>query len=228
MERRASLPRPPRVPPALQEFPAVVEPPLRDIDDPPETLIEGFELVESQSPRVAVPATTEMADPFREAVFADERIQRLLVDKRHAVLGASRLLDDKEREVPASLLLLYSYTDERTYRVWLEGEGGDVRVRDIEELDQQPPASEEEIQRAIDIARTADDVESRLAEGFEATALLASSVEPGDRHYGRRRVAVGFGPPDERLPRVRVLVDLGTEEVLAVDFRSDGLEEGQR
>src|SRR5688572_33291864 len=103
MERRASLPRPPRVPPALQEFPAVVEPALRDIDDPPETLIEGFELVESQSPRVAVPATTEMADIFREAVFADERIQRLLVDKRHAVLGASRLLDDKEREVPASL-----------------------------------------------------------------------------------------------------------------------------
>jgi hypothetical protein len=201
---------------------------LRDIDDPPETLIEGFELVESQSPRVAVPATTEMADIFREAVFADERIQRLLVDKRHAVLGASRLLDDKEREVPASLLLLYSYTDERAYRVWLEGEGGDLRVRDIEELDQQPPASEEEIQRAIDIARAAGDVESRLAEGFEATALLASSVEPGDRHYGRRRVAVGFGPPDERLPRVRVLVDLGTEEVLAVDFRSDRLQEGQR
>ena len=52
--RRVNLPRPPRVPPALQEFPAVVEPALRDIDDPPETTIEGFELVESQP--VALPA----------------------------------------------------------------------------------------------------------------------------------------------------------------------------
>lgn len=111
-KRRASLPRPPRVAPVLQEFPAVIEPALRDIDDPPETTIEGFQLVESQ--RVAPPAATELVDASREVAFADDRVRRLLAGKRHAVLGASRLLDDKEREAPASLLLLYSYTDEQT------------------------------------------------------------------------------------------------------------------
>jgi hypothetical protein len=224
--RRANLPRPPRVPPTLQEFPAVVEPALRDIDDPPETTIEGFELVESQ--RAALPDATELVDTCREAAFADDRVRNFLADKRYRVLGASRLVDDKERETPASLLLVYSYTDEQTYRVWLAGEGGDLRVQDVEELDQQPPASDEEMEHAIQIASGASDVESHLVDGYEATALLASSVEPGDRHYGHRRVVVGFGPPDERLPRVRVLVDLGTEEVLAVDSSSDRLQEGQR
>ena len=224
--RRASLPRPPRFPPTLQEFPAVVEPALRDIDDPPETTIEGFELVDSQ--RVALPAGTELVDTVREVAFADDRVRSLLADKRYRVLGASRLVDDKEREAPASLLLLYSYTDEQTYRVWLSGEGDDLRVQEVEEVDQQPPASDEEIEHAIQIARGTGDVERHLAEGYEATALLTSSVEPGDRHYGHRRVVVGFGPPEERLPQVRVLVDLGTEEVLAVDISSDRLQEGQR
>jgi hypothetical protein len=224
--RRVNLPRPPRVPPELQEFPAVVEPALRDIDDPPETTIEGFELVESQP--VALPAVTELVDTAREAAFADDRVRNLMTDKRYRVLGASQLVDDKERETPTSLLLLYSYTDEQTYRVWLAGEGGDLRVQDVEEVDQQPPASDEELDHAIEIARGAGDVAPHLADGYEATALLTSSVEPGDQHYGHRRVVVGFGPPEERLPRVRVLVALATEEVLAVDTSSDRLQEGQR
>jgi hypothetical protein len=161
--RRANLPRPPRVPPGLQEFPAVVEPALRDIDDPPETTIEGFELVESQ--RIAVPAATELVDTAREVAFADDRVRNLMADKRYRVLGASRLVDDKEREAAASLLLLYSYTDEQTYRVWLAGEGGDLWVQDVEEVDQQPPASDEEIDLAIEIARGAGDVEPHLDDG---------------------------------------------------------------
>jgi hypothetical protein len=224
--RRASLPRPPRFPATLQEFPAVVEPPLRDIDDPPETTIEGFELVEGQ--RAALPDATELVDTFREAAFADDRVRDLLADKRYRVLGASRLVDDKERETPTSLLLLYSYSDEQTYRVWLSDDGRDRRVQDIEEVDQQPPASDEEIERAIEIARGSGDVEPHVVDGYEATALLTSSVEPGDQHYGHRRVVVRFGPPDERLPRVRTLVDLGTEEVLAVDISSDRLQQRQR
>jgi hypothetical protein len=223
--RRASLLRPPRIP-AFQEFPAVVEPALRDIEEPPETAIEGFELVESQP--VALPTGAELLDAAREIALSDDRFRRLLADKKYTVLGASRLRDDKERETPTSLLLLYSYTDEQTYRVWLAGEGGDLHVNDIEAIDEQPPASDEEIERAIGIARGAGDVKSHVLDGFEATALLTSSVEPGDRHYGRRRVVVGFGPSDERLPRVRVLVDLGAEEVLAVDICSDHLQEGQR
>jgi hypothetical protein len=210
----------------LQEFPAIVEPALRDIPEPPDSGIEGWELVDTE--RVALPSATEVVQVTREVALADDRVRRLVADKRYVVLGASRLSDDKERESPTSVLLMYNYTDEQTYRVWLSDEDGDLRVRDVEEIDEQPQASDEEIERAIGIAREADSVRRHLGEGFEANALLASAVEPGDRHYGRRRIVVGFGPADERLPRVRVLVDLSAEKVLAVDASGDELEEGQR
>lgn len=55
-----------------------------------------------------------------------------------------------------------------------------------------------------------------LEEGFEAHALLVSDVEQGDENHGRRRFSVVFGPADERLPRIQVIVDLVTQDVVGV------------
>jgi hypothetical protein len=213
--RRTTLPRPPRVP-ALAEFPAVVEPALVDIDEPPDSGIQGYELIWS---RPSPPPET-LLDAATEVGLADERVRRLLADKRYAVLGSSTLLDRKDGP-PAALMMVYSYSDEQTYRIRLEVRDGEVLVDDVEALDEQPPASDEEIERAVGIAREAADVRPHLAADYAAMALLTSSVQQGDEHYGRRRVVVSFGPADERLPRVRALVDLGAEEVLSVSTRSD-------
>jgi hypothetical protein len=160
----------------------------------------------------------ELLSLAQKAALADERVQRLLGEGRHSVIGVSLRADDKERhEPPRAVLVAYRYDEEQAVEVWLDvGGRGDVSVADVVEVDYQPPPSDEEIERAVEIARGGRGVAERLEDDFEATAILASDVEPGDRHHGRRRFAVGFGPPDERMPRVRALVDLGADAVLAV------------
>jgi hypothetical protein len=210
------LPRPPRV--GLRgEFAAVVEPALRDIPEFEGLDIEGeAELVTVERGDVA--EQEELLELARKVALADERVQRLLGKARHSVIGVSLRADDKERREPVrAVLVAYRYDEERAVEVWLDvGGRGDATVAEVVEVDYQPPPSDEEIERAIELARKGRGVAERLEEEFEATAILTSDVEPGDRHHGRRRFAVGFGPPDERMPRIRALVDLGAEAVLAV------------
>ncbi|MCC2274305.1 hypothetical protein LKL35_02465 [Streptomyces sp. ET3-23] len=66
----------------------------------------------------------------------------------------------------------------------------------------------------ITLAGTHPEVVRRRTADSVPMVLLAGDVAEGDEHHGHRRAYVGFGPPDERLPRVRVIVDLGEERVL--------------
>jgi hypothetical protein len=214
--RERRLPRPPRVL-ARQEFPAVIEPPLRDIPESAEPDIEGGFTV-LQTERHDLDAQDRLLRVAREVALADERVQSVLGDRRFVVIGVSRRLDDKERREPVSVLLAYCYDDGRSVEVTLVGQEADeVRVSDLQEVDYQPPPADEELERAIALARGARGVPEQLSDGWEATAILASDVAPGDLHYGRRRFVVGFGPADERLPRIRALVDLSAERVVGVD-----------
>jgi hypothetical protein len=208
------LPRPEREP-LRAEAPPVIEPPLRDIPEYDGMEIEGG-LKPFRSDPLRPPVDDQLARRVRDVAFADERVQQALDDRRHVVIGVSRL-DDKERRFPATLLVAYRYDDEQTLEVWLEGEDEDLRVADVIEVDYQPSPADEELARAIELARAHRWLGPMITEGFEATVILTSDVGPGDRHYGRRRFIVGFGPADERQPRLRALVDLGADEVLAVE-----------
>jgi hypothetical protein len=208
------LPRPPTFG-VRREFSAIIEPALRDIPDSPDVEIEGgAEVVQSE--RHDLFGDDELLRA-RDAALGDERVQRLLVDQRYSVIGASRRFDDKERREPSTVVVVYRYGDQRTVEVWLEGDREELRVSDVVEADYQPAPSDEEIAYAIELARGGRGVAEHLVDDYEATALLTSDVEPGDLHYGSRRFVVGFGPADERQPRVRVLVDVGAERVLTVE-----------
>ena len=215
MELERNVPRPPRVG-VRREFPAVIEPALRDIPESPDQEIEGgFKIFESKRHNLA--EEERLIQAARTAALAEERVQRVLAGQRYSVIGVSRRLDDKERREPATVLVAYRYGDERAVEVWLDGNVEELRVSDVREVDYQPPPSDEELERAIQLARGGRGVAEHLMDGYEATAILASDVESGDRHHGHRRFVVGFGPADERQPRIRALVDLGAERVLAVE-----------
>jgi hypothetical protein len=215
--RERKLPRPPSVV-ARREFPAVIEPALRDIPENLEPEIEsGFKVVEGERHDLA--AEGRLVGAARDVALADERVQSVLGDGRFAVIGVSRRLDDKERREALTVLVAYRYGDGRAVEVTLSGDE-ELRVADVQEVDYQPPPSDEELERAIALARGGRGVAELLADGWEATVILTSDVEVGDRHYGRRRFIVGFGPADERQPRLRALVDLGSERTIAVDVAS--------
>lgn len=218
------LPQPPTAPP-LQEPPAIIEPPLRDLPPPPGGEIEQWEAVESER-RPAAPAE-ELMEVARRALLAHDQARAVVEGARTIVMGASQLVDDKEYEQrPRTTVVLYNYEQGKATEVVLGEEAGEPRVESVEPTDWQPSLSDQETERAITLAREADRVAPHLSEEWVANALLTSDVSPGDQYYGQRRVVVVFGPPEERLPRVRVLVDLATDAVLGMDVHSDALEEG--
>ncbi len=78
----------------------------------------------------------------------------------------------------------------------------------------QPPEAEDEIRRAIDIARS----DSKLADSvleLEANAILAAP-DPDHIFTNPRVLYVHFSRSDEYLPRVGVAVDLINERVISI------------
>lgn len=204
------LSRPPRVP-KLAEMPAIVEPPLDTMPAYSGLEIENWEPIDVD---VEETISEEVVRAVRDVALESKRVRELLGDGRHVVVGVSAFDDKGER--PRFVVVAYSYEEAATYEIHVAGERDRLEVVDVERTDRQPAPADDEIDAAIRIARADRGVASELDDGYEAHALLVSAVEQGDEHHGTRRFSVVFGPPTERLPRVHVIVDLVTEEVLRV------------
>jgi hypothetical protein len=178
--------------------------------------VEPDEVEAFESDRTSLGPSEQLIAAASDVALADERLRQRLEGHRHRTLGVSLRDSGKEDEAEAVVLVIWDYDGRVSLEVEMTGSEAELRVTDIRADDQQPAPSDEEIALAISIARADERVLRELEEDFESMAILASSVEPGDRHYGERRLDVGFGPSDERMPRVRALVDLGQERVLAV------------
>jgi hypothetical protein len=175
----------------------------------------GFELLESE--RVEGPDWDALSRRALEVAEADERVRERLGDARVAALGASIRGDVKKKtRVFPVFVLYYDYDAGVTVEVELAAEGDEMAVVGIQDADYQAAPSDEEIERAIELARADRRVTGRITRDLVPRVILVSDVEPGDRHHGTRRLEVAFGRPTERLPRLRTLVDLGAEQVLGV------------
>jgi hypothetical protein len=191
----------------------VIEPPLRDLR-PPETPVqaEQWEPVSSGPLEIQNQLTEELAQRAQDTVLDTEEVRQVLDDKRYIAIGAS-LLEDRIENTISLVFILYNYTDNLAVEVSLDEYGQEVT--EVMEARYQPPPLQEEIDRAIQLAREDSRLATRyLSEHFEGTALLVSSVDPEDPYYNHRQFDVRFGRPDERLPRYGALVDLSTETVL--------------
>ncbi len=202
----------------IQDFPPVIDPVLRDIPEYDGPLVDSEAQVVQRAPVEGQPEPEQLRRAAEETALNDERVQRRLGD-RYEVIGVS-LVEAKAARSFMPLLVIYNYDDNTTVEVSLTG-GSDMDVVDVVTTNNQPAPTDEEIERAIRLARDDHRIAASLADEFEAVAILASAVDTGDRYHGRRCLAVGFGPADERLPRVRALVDLSRERVLG--FSTDGV-----
>ncbi len=197
-------------------MPAPLEAPLRGMPDwpgpPLEHEPEVFEVEVSEQ-------LGELLIRAQALVEGDERVREHFGGRRHVWVGASAL-DPKGERRASALVVAFDYERNVAVEVEVHGEGDALSVIDVNEAAYHPAPSDEEIERATGLAREDRRVAGHLAEELEASALLVSDVEQGDRHYGTRRIEIDFCDPEERLPRVRALVDLAQERVLGVHVDS--------
>jgi hypothetical protein len=196
------------------ELPPVIDPPLHGVPlfaGPEPDHFEPF-ASEPLSPRVP----PELSERARGTVLQHEALKQHLEGKRFEWIGLSAL-DDKavENGREAGLLaVLYSYADDRAIEVRLDS-AGEV-VHDVAHLAYQPPPTQDEIQRAIDFAKSDQRLAGELGDDLVGTAILVSSEDPNSPSFRHRLFDVRFGCPCERLPRLMGMVDLSRETVTSV------------
>jgi hypothetical protein len=214
------VPRPPSV--HGVEVPApLIDPPLRGMPEWPGRPLD------SEPERFEVEVVDHLGDMLiraSELAREDERVRKHLGSGRHVWIGPSAL-DRKDDEGPLAVVVVFDYERGVAVEVAIGGEGDELRVLGVEDAAYHPPPSDEEVTRATELSREDRRVVGHLSEELEATAILVSDVEQGDRHFGTRRIEIGFGRADERLPRIRALVDLGEDRVLGVHAESEHRDE---
>lgn len=209
---RTLLP-PPRIQPFVENWP-VIEPPFRDQRPPYEQEAEEWELVESNpipDHELSV-LTDDVLARTQEIVLNNEQIQKHLAKKRYVAIGAS-LRESKDRDSrPIILFVLYNYDDHQTIEVSLDHRS--LEVTDVVNATYQPAPIQEEIDRAIGLARQHERLSARLTDDLIGTAILVTVDDPGDPRHNHRLFDIRFGCADVRLPRYSALVDLDTETVI--------------
>ncbi len=204
---QAYLLPPPRVAPH-GELPPIIEPALRGVpafEGPEPDHFEPFESEELESD-----VSDESLERTRQRVMADSNVREHLGGERFEWIGVS-VLDEKavEESGEGSLVaILYAYDRNRAVEVRLDRDG--ETVHDVSVHAYQPPPTDGEIRRAIEIAGA----HPRLAEHvgqLEGTALLISPPGANQRIFDIR-----FGCPSERLPRFMATVDLSRQSVVRV------------
>jgi hypothetical protein len=223
---------PPLAPRLLRygELPPIMEPPLRDVPPAPESEgVELWERFESGPAPEQLAVTQELTGRAQAAALAAGEVQRVLEGKRYVSIGLSRLDVSKrsgstqarptrrggrggQPEQAAWMFCFYNYTDNVAVEVLLDQNA--QQILGVGEFRYQPAPVQEEIDRAVTLARGDRRLADRLAEDLEGRAILVSPVDPDDPSARRRLFDVRFGRPDERLPRYMALVDLGSETVL--------------
>lgn len=205
--QQAYLLPPPRVLPH-GELPPVIEPALRGVPAFDGPRPDHFEPFESQELESAVSSESLMRT--RERVMADDTVREHLGGERFEWIGVS-VLDDKALEESGEaplLAVLYSYDRNRAIEVRLDRDG--ETVQDVSVRAYQPPPTDEEIRRAVEIASSHPRLADHLGE-LEGTAILISSPNANQRLFDIR-----FGCPSERLPEFMATVDLSREAVVRV------------
>jgi hypothetical protein len=209
---REMLLPPPRQLPHAEAWP-VIEPPFRNHRPPSTQEIEEWEAFRS-SPleENAGLLTDDFAARIRETALYHEAVRRMLDGKRHVSIGASLRQDKAEGGTPVALFVIYVYDDDDTIEVLLDGSS--LELIKVAAAKYQPAPVQEEIDRAIRLARLHENLANRVDDGLEGSAILITRADPRDSLAGHRLLDVRFGCPDERLPRYAALVDLSTETVI--------------
>lgn len=205
--KQAYLLPPPRLLPH-GELPPIIEPALRGVPAFDGPRPDHFEPFEAEELETAV--SDDSLERIRQRVMADTNVREQLGGERFEWIGVS-VLDEKAVEETGEgplVAVLYSYDRNRAVEVQLDRDG--ETVQDVSVRAYQPPPTDGEIRRAIEIASAHQRVSEHVGE-LEGTAILISPPNTNQRLFDIR-----FGCPNERLPRFMATVDLSRQSVVRV------------
>jgi hypothetical protein len=148
------------------------------------------------------------AEEMLKRALGMPKVRERLARGRVAPIGVSRRGEQAKDERRTYLVVAYDYTANVAVEISLDEHGELLGIR---EERYQPPVTQLEIKRAIELARQDDRIASNLA-GLAAMAIPFSGAD--DELANRRVLEILFGCRSDRLPKYRAWVDLGTESVL--------------
>jgi hypothetical protein len=202
------------------ELPPVIEPALHGVPPFDGPLPDHFAPFASHDIPPAI--SVELLERVRVAALEHAAVREHLAGVRFEWIGVS-VIDEKAGNGIGSLLaVLYSYRNDQAIEVRLDRNG--EQIEDVAVLGYQPPPTNGEIERAVELARADPRLAKRMGddEQLVGSAILVGSSYPDSTPPAHRRFDVRFSCPSERLPRFMAMVDLSREAVVSVGSCSPG------
>jgi hypothetical protein len=195
----------------LDEFPPVIEPALKDlkpvrlqnvalIDD------EALEMVHEIQPYIS----RDIYQRIYEVADKNQEFKSLLGGKRHVIIGVSK--QEQKGKLPTYLLVAYNYDDNHSIEITFTN---DLEVEEVTRTGYQPAPTNEEIERAVQLARKDERIRAFISDDMVGGGILCSPINPGDLQYGNRLLDVRIGYSNERLAVCKALVNLATDTVIS-------------
>jgi hypothetical protein len=203
MRNEPGLPEPIDEAVPFEDYPAETEPPLRD--RPPMIAAEGLRDRRDVDVRpIRHGLGARRAAQLTATAGKDARVRRLL-GRRFVSIGV-RSSASKDGRDPVAVF--FSYANQWAVEVRFDPRGDVIEARTSRT---QPPLTDEELARCLELARKAI---GRGARELAGGAIAVMREEPDDALAGRRLADVRFFEEDRRLPRFHATVDVASGEVL--------------
>lgn len=195
---------PPRLVPAAEALPhlggLILEAYLGELPDETESFAVG--VLEDAFDDAAAQEILKRAAGFTKT---RARLNR----SRTALIGVSRRGEIAKGERRTYVIVAYDYAENVALEITLDEHHEFIG---LSEERYQPPLIQAEIDRAVEMARA----DARLADRVDGLVAMAIPYAGADNEWRERRVIeVLFGCREDRLPRYRARVDLGSESVLS-------------
>ena len=196
----------------IYEFPAVTIPPLRgrgDVEIPPE-----ISKREDFTARDLKPALTPARIQVLQKLAARVPAVKKLLGEKFVSIGV-RTSEDVKRKSTVTRAMFYSYSNQIAVEAILD-KGG--RVVGVEDYRYQPAATEEEIRKAVALARRLLHKRSDWSDDLNSGVIAITNDDPTNPEYSRRLMDVRFFKPEERLAQLVAIVDLDKGKVTRSGF----------
>jgi hypothetical protein len=192
----------------------VLEEQVAEIPPPPrQDELQFFEAEPFFSSNILGSLDSQITRETQHIALSNEKVKGLLTGSRYNSLGATLSAAKCEEEQPTLKHLFYNYDNNSVVEATVDIERH--TIIDVEQVKYQPPATPEEIGQAIEIAHSDQRVAKRVKdENLEGDGMLITLKED-DPLAGHRLIEIMFGEPLNRLPTLRVLVDMSTNEVIS-------------